>query len=121
METTSSLEESMMENMPENGVQRLADVIVEQRSEEDTPMLHLELEDSEDANIHEISMQSEEMEQEVEDMVNNMCIYIYIAHITFFFKSKINHYFATFVTLYYIVFHKNQFTFSAIPILDQWL
>lgn len=63
----------MMENMPENGVQRLADVIVEQRSEEDTPMLHLELEDSEDANIHEISMsQSEEMEQEVEDMVNNI-------------------------------------------------
>lgn len=60
----------MMENMPENGVQRLADVIVEQRSEEDTPMLHLELEDSEDANIHEIHInQGEEMEQDVEDMV----------------------------------------------------
>lgn len=68
-ETTSTLEEGMMENMPENGVQRLADVIVEQRSEEDTPMLHLELEDSEDANIHEIHMnQGEEMAQDVEDM-----------------------------------------------------
>lgn len=60
----------MMENMPENGVQRLADVIVEQRSEEDTPMLHLELEDSDDANMHEIHMnQGEEIEQDVEDMV----------------------------------------------------
>ncbi|XP_025073800.1 pre-mRNA-processing factor 39 [Pogonomyrmex barbatus] len=68
-ETTSTLEESMIENMSENGVQRLTDVIVEQRSEEDTPMLHLELEDSEDANIHEISIsQSEEIEQDVEDM-----------------------------------------------------
>lgn len=60
----------MMENMPENGVQRLSDVIVEQRSEEDTPMLHLELEDSEDANIHEINMShGEEMEQDIEAMV----------------------------------------------------
>ncbi|XP_012538436.1 pre-mRNA-processing factor 39 isoform X3 [Monomorium pharaonis] len=69
-ETTSTLEENMMENIPENGVQRhLSDVITEQRSEEDTPMLHLELEDSEDANIHEISItQTEEMEQDVEDM-----------------------------------------------------
>ncbi|XP_072745375.1 pre-mRNA-processing factor 39 isoform X1 [Anoplolepis gracilipes] len=68
-EEVSTLEESIMENMPENGVQRLSDIIVEQRSEEDTPMLHLELEDSEDTNIHEISMgQSEEMEQDVEDM-----------------------------------------------------
>lgn len=65
----------MIENMPENGVQRLTDVIVEQRSEEDTPMLHLELEDSEDANIHEIHMtQSEEVEQDVEeDTVSNIC------------------------------------------------
>lgn len=63
-----------MENMPENGVQRLSDVIVEQRSEEDTPMLHLELEDSEDANIHEMGMtQSDEMEPDVEDMVNIIC------------------------------------------------
>ncbi|XP_011688921.1 PREDICTED: pre-mRNA-processing factor 39 [Wasmannia auropunctata] len=68
-ETTSTLEEAMMESMPENGVQRLTDVIVEQRSEEDTPMLHLELEDSDDTNIHEISMsQNEELEQDVEDM-----------------------------------------------------
>lgn len=62
-----------MDNMPENGVQRLSDTIVEQRSEEDTPMLHLELEDSEDANIHEINIsQSEEMEQDVQDLVNNI-------------------------------------------------
>jgi hypothetical protein len=60
-----------MENIPENGVQRLSEIIVEQRSEEDTPMLHLELEDSEDANIQEMNMsQTEEMEQDVEDMVN---------------------------------------------------
>lgn len=76
-ETTSTLEEGMMDNMPENGVQRLADVIVEQRIEEDTPMLHLELEDSEDANIQEMNMgQSEEMEQDVED-VNNICNIIF--------------------------------------------
>jgi hypothetical protein len=71
-ETASTLEENVMENMPENGVQRLSEVIVDQRSEEDTPMLHLELEDeSEDAHIHEMSMtQSDEIEQDVEDMVN---------------------------------------------------
>lgn len=83
----------MMENMPENGVQRLADVIVEQRSEEDTPMLHLELEDSEDANIHEIHMnQGEEMAQDVEDMV--------ICNISFFltFISKINQYLPLHIT-----------------------
>lgn len=84
-ETTSTLEEGMMD-MPENGVQRLADVIVEQRSEEDTPMLHLELEDSEDANIHEINIgQSEEMEQDVEDMVKYMrCYYSFLL----MFKSR---------------------------------
>jgi len=76
-ETTSTLEEGMMENIPENGVQPLPDVIVE-RSEEDTPMLHLELEDSEDTNIHEIHEIheiniSEEVEQDIEDMVNNTC------------------------------------------------
>jgi len=69
-----------MENIPENGVQRLSEIIVEQRSEEDTPMLHLELEDSEDANIQEINMsQNEDTEQDVEDMVsikyNNMRLY----------------------------------------------
>nr|XP_012223407.1 PREDICTED: pre-mRNA-processing factor 39-like [Linepithema humile] len=68
-EGSSALEESLMENVPENGVQRLSDIIIDQRSEEDTPMLHLELEDSEDANIHEINMgQSEEIEQDIEDM-----------------------------------------------------
>ncbi|KMQ86887.1 pre-mrna-processing factor 39 [Lasius niger] len=68
-EEVSTLEEGIMDNMPENGVQRLSDTIVEQRSEEDTPMLHLELEDSEDANIHEINIsQSEEMEQDVQDL-----------------------------------------------------
>lgn len=71
-----------MENIPENGVQRLSEVIVEQRSEEDTPMLHLELEDSEDANIQEMNMgQNEELEQDVEDMVSktqDVIIYIYM-------------------------------------------
>lgn len=63
----------MIENMPENGVQQLSDIIVEQRCEEDTPMLHLELEDSDDANIHEMSLsQNDEIEHDVEDMVNNM-------------------------------------------------
>lgn len=72
-EEVPTLEEGIMENMPENGVQRLSDIIIEQRSEEDTPMLHLELEDSEDTNIHEISMgQIEEIEQDVEDMVYNI-------------------------------------------------
>jgi len=90
-EPTSTLEEGIIENMPENGVQRLADVIIEQRSEEDTPMLHLELEDSEDANIHEISMsQSEEMEQDVEDMVNNT--YIMSFFLMFKFTIKIDYY-----------------------------
>jgi len=80
-ETTSTLEEGMMENIPENGVQPLPNVIVE-RSEEDTPMLHLELEDSEDTNIHEIHeinmSQSEEVEQDIEDMVSNICFSLFI-------------------------------------------
>ncbi|XP_011145704.1 pre-mRNA-processing factor 39 [Harpegnathos saltator] len=67
-EEVSMLEESMVENMTENGVQQLTDII-EQRSEEDTSMLHLELEDSEDTNIHEMTIgQSEEIEQDVEEM-----------------------------------------------------
>lgn len=82
-EGSSALQESLMENVPENGVQRLSDIIVDQRSEEDTPMLHLELEDSEDANIHEISMgQSEEIEQDIEDMVN-------IKYISFYLIAKL--------------------------------
>lgn len=68
-EEVPAMEESIIENMSENGVQRLSDIMVEQRSEEDTPMLHLELEDSEDTNIHEMNIgQSEEIEQDVEDM-----------------------------------------------------
>jgi len=83
-ETTSTLEEGMMENIPENGVQPLPNVIVE-RSEEDTPMLHLELEDSEDTNIHEIHeinmSQSEEVEQDIEDMVSNICFSLFIVEV----------------------------------------
>ncbi|XP_077265625.1 pre-mRNA processing factor 39 [Temnothorax americanus] len=75
-ETTSTFEEGMMESMSENGVQHLADVIVEQRSEEDTSMLHLELEDSEDANIHEtnVNQEGEKMEQDEEDTRNSNII-----------------------------------------------
>ncbi|KYM79991.1 Pre-mRNA-processing factor 39 [Atta colombica] len=68
-ETTSMLEEEVIESMPENGVQRVTDVIVEQRSDEDSSTLHLQLEDSEDANIQEMNMdQNEEMEQDVEEI-----------------------------------------------------
>jgi len=68
------LEEEVIESMPENGVQRVTDVIVEQRSDEDSSTLHLQLEDSEDANIQEMNMdQNEEMEQDVEEIVNNLC------------------------------------------------
>lgn len=71
--------------MPENGVQRLSDSMIEQRSEEDTPMLHLELEDSEDTNIHEINIgQSEEIEQNVEDMVYNIQDFCLIARLRFY-------------------------------------
>lgn len=67
------LEETLVENIPENGVQQLSDIIVEQRCEEDTPMLHLELEDSDDANIPEMNLsQNDEMEHDVEDIVSNM-------------------------------------------------
>lgn len=63
----------MVENMAENGVQQLTDIIIKHRDEEDTPMLHLELEDSEDTNIHEINIgQSEEVEQDVEEMVSDI-------------------------------------------------
>ncbi|KAK9294681.1 hypothetical protein QLX08_010798 [Tetragonisca angustula] len=49
-------EEVVMESIPENGVQRFGDIIIEQHSEDDAPMLHLELEDSDDTTIHEINM-----------------------------------------------------------------
>lgn len=82
-EGSSALEESLMENVPENGVQQLSEIIVDQRSEEDTPMLHLELEDSEDANTHETNTgQSEEIKQDTEDMVN-------IKYISFYLIAKL--------------------------------
>lgn len=66
------LEESIVENMTENRVQRLTDIIIEQRTEEDTPMLHLELEDSGDTNIQEINVgQSEEIEQDADEIVSD--------------------------------------------------
>jgi len=93
-------------NIKEKSFQIVIDVIVEQRSEEDTPMLHLELEDSEDTNIHEIHeiheinmSHSEEVEQDVEDMVSNMC------NVSFYFllrfKKKVMLLFYHFL-LYYI-------------------
>lgn len=45
-----------MESIPENGVQRFGDIIIEQHNEDDSSMLHLELEDSGDTTIHEINM-----------------------------------------------------------------
>lgn len=49
-------EEVVMESIPENGVQRFGDIIIEQHNEDDSSMLHLELEDSGDTTIHEINM-----------------------------------------------------------------
>lgn len=45
-----------MESIPENGVQRFGDIIIEQHTEDESTMLHLELEDSGDAAVHEINM-----------------------------------------------------------------
>lgn len=45
-----------MESIPENGVQRFGDIIIEQHNEDDSSMLHLELEDSGDTTVHEINM-----------------------------------------------------------------
>jgi len=68
------LEEEVIESMPENGVQRVTDIIMEQRSDEDSSTLHLQLEDSEDTNIQEMNMdQNEEIEQDVEEIVSNLC------------------------------------------------
>lgn len=87
-ETTSTLEETMMENMSENGVQRLFNVIEEQRSEDDTPLLHLHLEDSSgspNTKTHEVNIdESEEMEQDVEDMVCNISDGLFLS----MFKSR---------------------------------
>lgn len=49
-------EEVVMESIPENGVQRFDDIIIEHHSEEDTSMLHLQLDDSSDVTLHEINM-----------------------------------------------------------------
>lgn len=49
-------EEVVMESIPENGVQRFGDIIIEQHNEDDSTMLHLELENSDDTTIHEINM-----------------------------------------------------------------
>ncbi|XP_076166107.1 pre-mRNA processing factor 39 isoform X2 [Ptiloglossa arizonensis] len=46
----------VMESIPENGVQRFGDIIIEQHTEDESTMLHLELEDSGDAAVHEINM-----------------------------------------------------------------
>ena len=68
------LEEEVIESMPENGVPRVTDIIMEQRSDEDSSTLHLQLEDSEDTNIQEMNMdQNEEIEQDVEEIVSNLC------------------------------------------------
>lgn len=105
------MEESIIENMSENGVQRLSDIMVEQRSEEDTPMLHLELEDSEDTNIHEMNIgQSEEIEQDVEDMVHNIQNFCSIARLRFYFPSfllifylKNEHLLSYFIYIYILI------------------
>lgn len=71
-EEESILQEGVaMESIPENGVQRFNDIIIEQHSEEDTPMLHLELEDSGDTTVHEINMnQSVQMERDEENVLD---------------------------------------------------
>lgn len=69
----------VVESFSENGVQRLNDIIIE-RHNDSTPMLHLELEDSGDTNVHEVTidqtMQSEigvpELEAPPPPNVNNM-------------------------------------------------
>ncbi|KAI4484640.1 hypothetical protein M0804_007206 [Polistes exclamans] len=45
----------VVDNLSENGVQRLNDIIIE-RHNDSTQMLHLELEDSGDTNIHEVTI-----------------------------------------------------------------
>lgn len=60
-------ETTVVEGIPENGVQRFADIIVEQHSEEGNPVFHLELEHGRDATMHEINMnQAPELEQSLE-------------------------------------------------------
>lgn len=60
-----------MESIPENGVQRFGDIIIEQHNEEDSSMLHLELEDSSDTTIHEINM-NQSVQIEVQENVPDL-------------------------------------------------
>ncbi|XP_033299623.1 pre-mRNA-processing factor 39 [Bombus bifarius] len=64
-------EEVVMESIPENGVQRFGDIIIEQHNEEDSSMLHLELEDSSDTTIHEINM-NQSVQIEVQENVPDL-------------------------------------------------
>ncbi|KAK2575476.1 hypothetical protein KPH14_011205 [Odynerus spinipes] len=57
-------EASVIEGASENGIQRLSDIIIEQHNEEDSSMLHLELDDSRDTNVHEVTI-SQNMQSEI--------------------------------------------------------
>ncbi|XP_076226200.1 pre-mRNA processing factor 39 [Nomia melanderi] len=60
--------EVVMESIPENGVQRFTDII-QQHDEDESSMLHLELDDSTDAAVHEINMnQSVQIEEDQENV-----------------------------------------------------
>ncbi|KAG7204054.1 hypothetical protein KM043_001911 [Ampulex compressa] len=68
-EERTIMQEEIMESVPENGIQRFTDIIIEQHNEDDTPMLHLELEDSEDTTVHEINMnQTVQIAQAIESI-----------------------------------------------------
>ncbi|XP_076656718.1 pre-mRNA processing factor 39 isoform X1 [Halictus rubicundus] len=60
--------EVIMESIPENGVQRFSDII-QQHHEDESSMLHLELDDSTDTAVHEINMnQSVQIEEDQENV-----------------------------------------------------
>lgn len=65
-EETVLQEGVVMETIPENGVQRFGDIIIQQHNEDESSIsLHLELEDSADVAVHEINMnQSVQLEEE---------------------------------------------------------
>ncbi|XP_015440277.1 PREDICTED: pre-mRNA-processing factor 39 isoform X1 [Dufourea novaeangliae] len=46
----------IMESIPENGVQRFGDIIIQPHNEDESSILHLELDDSADTTVHEINM-----------------------------------------------------------------
>ncbi|CAK9813254.1 Pre-mRNA-processing factor 39 [Anthophora quadrimaculata] len=64
-------EEVVMESIPENGVQRFGDIIIEQHNEDDSSMLQLELEDSGDTAVHEINM-NQSVQIEVQESVPDL-------------------------------------------------